>query len=518
MITPRAWLPRVTLGLSVGCGLPVTESGGKLSGVGVNPEEVRNSAPAYGGIIEFDWIDFAGGGLPLALAGLVSYDAVGPGFSDVAPPYAMIYGVGFVMNADLVAADSLFGSFGVPPELPGSCYTTYEPRAFLSGLADVGNEIKFAATDGSFEYDLGRYYPVYPENNVSALFPYYSGLYHWQPEALTRLGEIDSGETFADAGEEVLVPPNFVHGTETRITWRGGMPNPDAPTNSIPMPLAAAGGVDTFTLPERPTGVMLSWNGPRYDTGGGLAQSGGAQTACLQFLQHDDAPIDTSDCESYQEPPEDGAGFSGQLYTGPWDTEGGVTFNWVPGTQGHDTLTIAVRFLSEVDTDDEYKRESAVTYPTTSTVERAWEEMQSLGYIPEDATVPSEGRREALPCEDSVEADGDPDYTWEVEQSLLDAEGEFPISLQGEPSSTLAEVVCHVPDTGSFTVTSDMLTDAWDYALRKNGGGAIFYVSRSSALDLETPDVRDNYGKRREISPVRVVSNAVQVGRFWWDQ
>ena len=75
------------------------------------------------------------------------------------------------------------------------------------------------------------------------------------------------------------------------------------------------------------------------------------------------------------------------------------------------------------------------------------------------------------------------------------------------------------PDTGfaEFLLTEDMLADALAYATARDGGGAIFYFSRSSSAAIATPAARDDYGKRRDISPVLVVSRAVQLGRFWYD-
>ena len=46
-------------------------------------------------------------------------------------------------------------------------------------------------------------------------------------------------------------------------------------------------------------------------------------------------------------------------------------------------------------------------------------------------------------------------------------------------------------------------------------GGALFYFNRSTRTAVKTPPVRDAYGQRRDIQPILVVSNAVQIGRMW---
>ena len=57
-----------------------------------------------------------------------------------------------------------------------------------------------------------------------------------------------------------------------------------------------------------------------------------------------------------------------------------------------------------------------------------------------------------------------------------------------------------------------------DYATRNQAGGAVFTFARTTELDLKTPPVRDRYGQRRDIAPVKVASNAVVLGRFWYEQ
>ena len=87
--------------LLAGCGRDLTPSDIKTVGVGLNPDEIGPEAEPYGGLVELDWVDFAGGQLPVALAGLASYSPVGPGLSTFKAPYAMVLGLGFSMLSDL---------------------------------------------------------------------------------------------------------------------------------------------------------------------------------------------------------------------------------------------------------------------------------------------------------------------------------------------------------------------------------------------------------------------------------
>jgi hypothetical protein len=69
----------------------------------------------------------------------------------------------------------------------------------------------------------------------------------------------------------------------------------------------------------------------------------------------------------------------------------------------------------------------------------------------------------------------------------------------------------------SFTITDEMIADARDYALRNNAEGAIFYLTRMTILDIDTPPVRDRFGQKRDISDVRVLTRSVELGRFWFN-
>ena len=54
--------------LLAGCGRDLTPSDIKTVGVGLTPDEIGPEAEPYGGLVELDWVDFAGGQLPVALA------------------------------------------------------------------------------------------------------------------------------------------------------------------------------------------------------------------------------------------------------------------------------------------------------------------------------------------------------------------------------------------------------------------------------------------------------------------
>ena len=175
--------------LAAGCGLPATESEVKMAGVGLNPDDIGQIPDMHGGLVEYAVFDFAGSGLPLGLLGLVSYDEVG---SDVGfrPPYRMVYGQGFVLQDDLGSPDALFGSLPPSPDATGFCQTRFEPRSYLSNLADVGGHIRFETKDGLGGFQMGRRPLVYPPDTRD-VFTYYSEIDTWRAEARMRPTRID---------------------------------------------------------------------------------------------------------------------------------------------------------------------------------------------------------------------------------------------------------------------------------------------------------------------------------------
>lgn len=510
--------------LLAGCGRELSPSDIKEVGVGLNPDEIGPEADLYGGVVEYDWVNFAGGQLPLALTGLVSYDPVGPSLNQFAPPYALIYGVGFVMDQDLPAPDALLGTFAAPPKTVGTCQTVYEPSSFINGLADVGNTLDFKSDDGSSGVSFNRTPEVYPPD-ARDVFSYYFGIETWRPTAQTRWALGTDSHDPTTMTSEVIRPGNFDFGKTMTMSFAGGAPPPTAVVGSIPMPLATNGSDHTITLPNQPQGVYLSWSGPRYDQDGLTSGDPGENSTCLNYIKPATTPAGPDDCLTQET---QGAP---QMYTGPWDTDGGVLFKWKPPEQdANETVSITVRFLGKVDRQSEYLLEGlhgdevdgadASVYDadteTWSSLADTWSALQADGTIPSSAALPR-GRTPALTC------DQDDDVTWAFDDAYLQADGSYVPSLQGDPSTTLVEVTCTVPETagdseGEFLLTEDQLSDAMAYAQLHGGEGAIFYFTRSTSAAITTPPVRDSHGKRRDIEPVLVVSRAVELGRFWYGQ
>ena len=510
--------------LLVACGREVTPVDHKLAGVGHNPAEIGPTPEMNGGLFEYNWVDFAGAGLPLGMLGLVSYTAVGPDLGTFRPPYALVTSTGFVFEDDLPNTDTLFGTFAAPPSAEGTCYTNIDPRSYLNSVADVGTSIAFQNKDGSGGFVNGRR-PVLYAPDLEAVFPYYIELEAWRVSPRVWRPKVGEGDTLDALQETVFEGSNFVHGAEVEINFPGAIPLPEASFGSIPMPLAAWGKDRSFHLPTRPTGLMVSWTGPRYGAWGQPLGEGENKT-CVQYAAHGADPASPEDCLTLapfpaELDPTDGSALPGQMYTGPWDAESGVVFEWIPSEDDRveETITLTVQFLAKVDTDDENKRERVVTVPPSSDVEDDWEAAIEDGFIPEGTPVP-DGRRPAFACEtDDGSENG---ATWELDESLVLENGEYLPSLRGEPSHTLAEVTCSFPDRsadgayGRFVLTPEIIEEALTYARANGAEGAVFSFVRQTTLNLETPPVRDRYGNRRDISPIKVVGNAAVLGRFWY--
>lgn len=513
--------------LLAGCGRDATVTPFKTPGVGLDPGTIGPEPALQNGLFELNRVEFAGGGLPLALLGLVSYQALdATGSAD--PPYAVVSGQGFVSEAPQPRMDVLFGTIGVPLDRPGTCYTQYEPRAFLSSLVDVGDHIAFEGE--GFSMRIGRRPVVYPKNNMEQIRPYYSDFAPWRPHAVNH-AELGEDDSLADARETVLMPANWRPGATVNLRFPGGLPPEEATFGAIPMPLAATGNTVAHPLPQDLPDMMVAWSGPAYslDPATGavgaaeedqVASSAGVNQRCLQFAETTSPPGSPEGCASApwrrttdafgQEVP------VGQLYTGPWETEDGVGFAWEPlgGGASSGTLVVGVRILGPVDFDDEYKRVAQVDAPATTHLRERYSVLDDAGLLAEGESLPDAVPREALACE--AEADGT--ARWDIDPSLLDASGAPVLGLQGEPSRVLAEVICNVPDDGLFVLTPEMVQDALDYGDQNGAAGAIFYVARTTASDLDTPDVRDRYGQRRPAEPVRVTTSTARFGRFYWNR
>jgi len=545
MTSMNPGLSRVALlALLFGCGRDAENEQYKTPGVGLNPDEIGPSPASQGGLIEYHHIEFAGAALPLGITGLVSFDPVGPDSLSMLPPYVMVYGSGFVLSSDIPKMDVAFGTFGIPLNTPDSCYTNFEPRAYLNTMADVGGAITFQGDD--FVYRLDRRPGMYAEANQENLFPYYSQIAALRESALVAPLPPDDSGTFDVQSRQVIRPANWKHGAEVEVSFPGGIPPEDASVSSIPMPLKAGGGDTVHALPGAPDGVMMTWDGPLYDAAGNEIGTG-EQRRCLTFADLSYTPDTPEDCLPANLP--DPAAttavadilstsgevvlpkLQGQMYTGPWDSETGVTFSWPEGaTFGtNETVVIGVRLLGEVDLDSQYKQVVRIPVTPSDNAELRWnmfrdspayEDRQGNGYIYDGAEMPREDLyRDALACES--EADGD--FEWEPDPTLYLEEGNpesgYITSLQGEPTYTVTETICNVPtSSNSYTIDADTLKYALDYGELHGASGAVFYFARTTTKDLKTPPVRDRYGNRKDISDVRLLSSSVKIGRFWWEK
>jgi hypothetical protein len=542
-------LPRFALvALLAGCGRDAANEEYKTPGVGLNPDEIGPSPTSQGGLIEYHHIEFAGAALPLGITGLVSFDAVGPASLSMLPPYVMIYGQGFVLSSDIPQMDVAFGTFGTPLNTPGACYTNFEPRAYLNTMADVGGAISFSGE--GFQYRLDRRPGMYAENNQQNLFPYYSAI------AAKRSSDFTAPVAPADGGffnideRQTIRQANWKHGAQIDISFPGGIPPQDASVSSVPMPLKAEGADTTHYLPSAPDGVMMEWEGPLYDEDGNASETR-TYRRCLTYADLSYEPETPEDCLE-RNLPDAGVGtavqdvldenggvvlakLKGQMYTGPWNTASGVTFRWPESSFSEgETVVVGVRLLGEVDLDSEYKQVARIPVKPSDNLETRWNMFRQsdpdavaageaypspYNYIHKDAEMPRDTLyRAPLACEQEGE-----DFEWEPDPTLYKVEGDpssgYINSLQGEPTYTVAETICNVPQTANeYTISAETLKYALDYGDLHGASGAVFYFARTTAKDLDTPSVRDRYGNRKDISNVRVLTSSVKVGRFWWDR
>ena len=492
----------------VGCGRDATVTDYKLAGVGLNPEEIAPEPENYIGFVSYDLIDFSGGTLPLGLVGLVSFRGAGPELGTYDPPYSMVFGSGFFFASAMPAPDVLFGSFGTAPSKIGKCHTVFEPNSYLSGVADGGSSIDLF-TEAGDGYSIGRRPLAYPPN-PSKVFPYYTSLETYKSANRSWRNPVNTDTTDLSAWnpEEVSVN-NFPFGENVSFSFKGAIAAEELTVGTIPQPYnSSVMDGETHSLPTKSRGVMVSWTGTKY-SGDGLVTDDGAQSVCMQFSTSGETPTTTADCIDVieVEAPAEGQYDRGQMYTGPWDTESGVKVQWIPSTAGiNETVSISVRFLGEIDEEDDSFIDEVVMVSKTADAQIAWDGAISSGLIPEGAECPEEGSRPALPCDEFV-AEFDP--------SLRRGDGYIP-SMQGNPLNNLVETTCAVDDAaGEFVITEEILEDAITYAKQHNAAGAIFYFNRTTKTPFSIPEVRDAYGAKKEAGEMLVVSNSVQIGRFW---
>ncbi|MCB9609838.1 MAG: hypothetical protein H6741_26285 [Alphaproteobacteria bacterium] len=511
--------------LLAGCGRPVTEADVKMAGVGLNPDEIGPVPEYYGGYVEYDWVNFAGGGLTLAALGLASTDEVGPGLTGFKPPYAAVYGLAFIFDEQVPAPDVHHGNIGVPPAVEDACWTNYEPFSFLmASTVEVGTEFNFesasVAEGDEMLFSLGRFPELYPPNPQD-VFVYYSSVESWLQSPMTHFTPDGEGGLV----EEVLRYPNFRHGATVDFSFPGGIPPEEAPVSAIPRSSASVQQTDVLALPSRASGLSLTWSGPTYSSLGGVVAESGEHATCVDFLgQAVESDGETvPECLTQLNPPNE-EGFGGQIYTGPWDAEDGkVTFHWQKSSSEEgcgggifaapcegETVTLNIRFLGPVDRTDSSYLVGRVPMVAPDSVVNEFEVDQNRGFIAEDASLP-QGYRSPLACEDPA------DVQWIFDPSLERADGDTVLTMQGDPSFNLVEVSCLLQDDGEFELSAnEHLAAALEYASRKEAGGALFYFSRSNDLDAVVPAVRDQEGFRRDVEPIKIRAHSVEIGRFWY--
>ena len=191
MMTPRttALFSLAALALA-GCGRAVEPSDVKLVGVGNNPDEIGPAPTPYGGLVEYNHVDFSGGALPLGAMGLSSYTEAGPSILNMEPPYGAVFGLSYIFDAKLRGTTSLALVLPNPPPAEGACYTQLYPAGPFDGgfnTVDVGDYVKFVSTEtGEDVVKFDRIPRDYPPE-ASRLSVVYQVIQGYSPEERTRL-------------------------------------------------------------------------------------------------------------------------------------------------------------------------------------------------------------------------------------------------------------------------------------------------------------------------------------------
>jgi hypothetical protein len=514
--------------LSAACGRQTEQADIKYVGVGQNPDDIGASPDMYGGFVEYDHVELAGGALSLASlgAGFTSHDEVNPSFLYFAPPFSTIFGMGFIFQDKVPAPDAHHGLMGVAPKVPDSCWTNYQPQAFLmSRTADVGDQVRFESAPDSETgiknvFEIDRVPEVYPPD-MQDVFVYYQGVQTWKSGTLSHYLPSDSGEP-EDMLSEILRHPNYVPGSQVSFSFPGGISPAEAPVSSIPLPSSYVAENPTLTLPDLMGGVRLSWEGPLWDSTGTQLADGGAQAACMRFFAGtaDVSAEEVAACGEQPELPNTAPYIPGQVYTGPWDAEEGtVLLEWgatdEETSNGHVVLNI--RLLGEVDPEDQYlviEKVRTSAEETPGKIKDKWENAVEKETVAGDLP---DGFRDPLPCEDEDNVE----YVFNPTLGRMDENGnltDLVTTLQGDPNNLLAEVSCMLEDDGSFELTMAHIQDAYDYAQAKGFKGSLFSLGRVNNAEMTVPDVRDQNHIRREITPILLSSSAIKMGRFWVGQ
>jgi hypothetical protein len=470
------------------CGRNAADVPVRMVGVGDDPEEIGPSPTAYGGVVEYDRVELAGGALTLGHMGLGSFNEVGPELVSFAPPYAGVIGFSYIFDTKLAAADSLAFTAPTPPSTEDTCYTVIYPEGPLGSFTtvDVGDFMQFETADGASRFRMARVPADYPPDPQD-LFIYYSSVEEYAPHSRTHLvpGE-DAGDPLGMT-EEVWRYANYPLGQEMLYSFPGGFSRFDQPVGSIPVPSASLASPPSLQIPDALGSVLLEWDGPRYAWDGTVIDQG-KQSTCLEFYDgRADRPTDVTACDTPSDLPtksDEYASFKGQIYSGPWDAaDGKLTLKWVPKEHG-DQVSFSIRFMAPTD-------------PNSF-----------------DFQVARLNDRPVATCDIN-----DPGVTYEPDPTLFtkkDGEWTPNPQLMGDPMSKMVEVSCLMKDDGEFTVDSSMIAEAQEYAEEHGAQGAVMFVGRGTEVEADFPAVKDQYDNRHDISPVRISSRDVRVGRLHW--
>jgi hypothetical protein len=424
------------------------------------------------------------------------------------PPYAAVYGFSYVFDTKLSAADTLGGVTSVPPEVDDSCYTTFDASGPIGSFktVDVGSWMQFATEDGEGGMRLDRLPGDYPPDEQD-LFIYYSSIDYWAAEAIYGLVPDPESERPGRMDEVLVRQRNFPFGEEVDFSFPGALARQEPPIGSLPRPSASVGNT-RFELPNRPGGVQLSWTGPLYD-GYGHTLAEGEQATCLAYATPGAAPASAADCANADTP--SSREFTGQMYTGPWDTEQGVTFRWESPDEpsAGEYVSLAVRFLGPVDRTDSNFLERVVFVDPDEDAQRAWNEAVRSDTIPGETEQPR-GRRSPTACEEDGE--------WVFDDAYETADGDLAPVLRGDPFDNVAELTCRLADDGEFTLTQAHVDEALTYARSRSAQGVVFYLARSTEVEAKVPPAMDQYRQKLDISPIKVTSRAIDIGRFWLEE
>lgn len=499
----------VLLALVAACGRPNTPSEVKFVGAGYMPDEVGPSPTPYGGVVEYDHIDFGGAGLPLALMGLSGTDPAGPQLLDFAPPYEGVFGFSYIFDEKLTAGDTFANVGAAPPELEDSCYASFEPTGPIGSFTtvDLGDFLEFATGDqGLMAPDaaglrMERSPTDYPPD-AQGVFVYYIGFEYYKPFELmyNTVNPEDPTNPMA-MGQRVYRRKNYPFGESVVFSYPGGFADYNQAVSSIPHPSSTVDS-NRMDLPNRLGPVMMSWKGPRFDARGNeIASTAGTDEAinrCFEFYEGrgEDPARALADCGSPVQLPSALAtynSFEGQMYTGPWESDDGVTFQWdTTDDAGQplkgDQIVLSVRWMAPVDRDDPNyaRRVVAGTSEAASTCATD----TSFEFDAQTYTV-----------------DGTPN-------------GELVPSLQGDPFSQLANVTCLLKNDGEFTLTKEHVARALEHvALSPDGaGGVVFFFSRGNEADANSvPPVKDQFGQKHMIDPIKMTARSIRIGRFHWN-